>query len=130
MKKKESIRDKANRLRDTIMSASDKITAASTAYETSSSLICVEEGVLDFDRLENDVNRIHQKIESGKGTVLKSHLFLDSSENRMEIRTYIQEGEDTFLEKVSTSVSEIKNGPADIRECLQKEGTVDIQLTL
>lgn len=94
------------------------------------SLVCVKNGLLDFELIEEDVKQIHETMKSKGDKVLRSHLILDNERDLMEIRTYTETSDKTFVNTIDAEVKRVINIPSEILEELQKEGRVELNLTL
>ena len=93
-------------------------------------LLCLRNGKVDFNLIEEDVRRIHQKLMSDGLEVLGSHLFINEKEDFLEIKTYTQKGEKTFLDTVKFKVNAISNLPSDIYEKLRESGKIELSLRI
>jgi hypothetical protein len=93
-------------------------------------LICVQNGLLDFDLIEDDVRQIHRNLKARGNKVLGSHLILDDELNLMEIRTYTERGDKTFLITVDAEVRRVINVPRNILNEFTRRGRIEISLKL
>jgi hypothetical protein len=131
MDKQESLQDKFSKLFNNITSIPKKLAdAVEEGLQETSKLVCVKEGLLNFDRIEEDVRRIQGDMKAGGDIVLGSHLILDDKRNFMEIRTYTERGDKTFVITVDAEVKRVTNLPSDILEKLQKERRVELNLVV
>ncbi|NES74195.1 MAG: hypothetical protein F6K24_57910, partial [Okeania sp. SIO2D1] len=88
----------------------------------------IEKETLNFDLLEKDIEKIHARIEQDGYSVLGSRLVLDNKKDLMEIKTYSQKGEKSFVNTASAKVKKVKNIPADILNEMKSKGRVEISL--
>ncbi|MBP0030251.1 hypothetical protein [Roseofilum sp. Guam] len=130
--KPESIEDKFNRLFETVtkipQQLADAVEEGLKEEPNSNYLPCVREGLLDFDRIEDDVQQIHRHLTVRGDKVLGSHLILDDRQNLMEIRTYSERKGKTFVTKVDAQVKRITNVPPDVLQALQEQGRIELNL--
>jgi hypothetical protein len=133
-RKPENIEDKFNRLFETLANIPQKLADAveeGLKEEPSSIyLSCVQEGLLDFDKLEDDVQQIHRNLTTRGDKVLGSHLILDDRQNLMEIRTYSERGDKTLVTKVDAQVKRITNVPPDVLQELKERGRIELNLKI
>ena len=52
-------------------------------------LNCIQQGVLYFDLIEEDIYKIYTKLTTENYKILGSHLVLDGSKDFMEIKIYM-----------------------------------------
>ena len=131
MDKQESLQDKFGKLFNNITSIPKKLAdAVEEGLQETSKLVCVQEGLLNFERIEEDVRRIQRDMKARGDIVLGSHLILDDERNFMEIRTYTKRDDKTFVITVDAEVKLVTNLPSDILEKLQKEGRVELNLVV
>ena len=127
MTEEENIPDKVDKLLKTIKNAEEKISQAvqENVIDTDT-FNSIEEEVLNFDLLEEDIKNIHTIIEQDGYSVLGSHLILDNEKDLMEIKTYSQKGEKSFVNTVSATVKKVRNIPADILDEIESKSRVEI----
>ena len=131
MDKQESLQDKFSKLFNNIASIPKQLAdAVEEGSKETFSLVCVKNGLLDFELIKEDVKQIHEAMKSSGDIVLGSHLILDYERNFMEIRTYTERGDKTFVITVDAEVKQVTNLPSDISEELEKEGRVELNLKL
>ena len=131
MDKQKSLEDKFSKLFDNIASISKQLSdAVEEGLKETFSLVCVKNGLLDFELIEEDVKQIHETMKSKGDKVLGSHLILDNELDLMEIRTYTERSDKTFVNTIDAKVKRVTNIPSEILEELQKEGRVELNLTL
>ncbi|WYM01901.1 MAG: hypothetical protein HEQ19_22685 [Gloeotrichia echinulata CP02] len=135
MDKQESHQDKFVKLLNTIIrmiarSCKQRAEAVEKGLKEPSNLVCIQEGLLNFERIEEDVKRIQGDLRARGDKVLGSHLILDHQDDLMEIRTYTERGDKTFVITVDAEVKLVTNIPADIVEELQQKGRVELNLKL
>jgi hypothetical protein len=135
MDKQESLQDKFDKLYYTITSIPKRLADAvdeglKEGLGQSPNLVCVQEGVLDFDRINEDARRIQEDLKVRGDKVLGSHLILDDKQDFMEIRTYIQRKDEIFVIKVPAEVKQVINIPSDVLNELQQKGRVELSLKL
>lgn len=131
MDKQESLQDKFSKLFNNIASIPKQLAdAVEEGSKETFSLVCVKNGLLDFKLIKEDVKQIHEAMKSSGDIVLGSHLILDDKRNFMEIRTYTERGDKTFVITVDAEVKRVTNLPSDILEKLQKEGRVELNLVV
>ncbi len=129
MKEEENIPDKIDKLLKTLKNAEEKISQAvqENVLDTDT-LNSIEEEVLNFDLLEQDIEKIHTIIQQDGYSVLGSRLVLDNEKDLMEIKTYSQKGEKSFVNTVSAKVKKVSNIPADILDEIESKGRVEISV--
>jgi secreted Zn-dependent insulinase-like peptidase len=88
----------------------------------------IQRGNLDFDLLEVDIKKIQIKIELDGYSVLGSHLIIDDRQKLIEIKTYSQKGEKSFVDTVTAKVKGVTNIPSDILDELKSKGRVELSL--
>ncbi|XHR83950.1 MAG: hypothetical protein ACFKPT_06350 [Gloeotrichia echinulata GP01] len=76
------------------------------------------------------MKRIQGDLRARGDKVLGSHLILDHQDDLMEIRTYTERGDKTFVITVDAEVKLVTNIPADIVEELKQKGRVELNLKL
>jgi hypothetical protein len=131
MDKQKSLEDKFSKLFNNIASISKQLSdAVEEGLKETFSLVCVKNGLLDFELIEEDVKQIHEAMKSRGDKVLGSHLILDNERDLMEIRTYTERSDKTFVNTIDAKVKRVTNIPSEILEELQKEGRVELNLTL
>lgn len=131
MDKQKSLEDKFSKLFNNIASISKQLSdAVEEGLKETFSLVCVKNGLLDFELIEEDVKQIHEAMKSRGDKVLRSHLILDNERDLMEIRTYTERSDKTFVNTIDAKVKRVTNIPSEILEELQKEGRVELSLTL
>ncbi|WP_414585778.1 hypothetical protein [Scytonema sp. PCC 10023] len=135
MNGQESSQDKPdNKIYDKITNLSKRLADAveeglREGLQETTNLVCVQQGVLDFERIKEDVRRIQEDLKA-RGTVIGSHLILDEKQNFMEIRTYIERNGEIFVIPVKAEVKQITNIPSDIVNELKAKGRVELSLKL
>ncbi|WYL96275.1 MAG: hypothetical protein HEQ35_22760 [Gloeotrichia echinulata IR180] len=135
MDKQESLQNKLDKLLNTITNIPKQLADAveeglKEGLQEASNLVCVQEGLLNFDLIEEDVKRIQGDLRARGDKVLGSHLILDDERNFMEIRTYTDRGNKNFVITVDAEVKRVTNIPPDILEELQQKGRVELNLKL
>ncbi|MBF2056188.1 MAG: hypothetical protein IGQ45_02965 [Cyanobacterium sp. T60_A2020_053] len=131
MEKQESLQKKFGKLFDTIAHIPQKFSdAVEEGLKESSNLICVKNGLLDFDLVEDDIRYIHRNLKAKGDKVLGSRLILDDENNLMEIRTYTEKNNQNFLVSVDVEVKEIINIPENILNELNNSGRVELTIKL
>ncbi|MEI3652625.1 MAG: hypothetical protein V6D39_22195 [Dolichospermum lemmermannii FEM_B0920] len=129
MDKQKSLEDKFSKLFNNIASISKQLSdAVEEGLKETFSLVCVKNGLLDFELIEEDVKQIHETMKSRGDKILRSHLILDDELDLMEIRTYTKRGDKTFVNTIDAKVKRVTNIPSEILEELQKEGRVELSL--
>lgn len=129
MDKQKSLEDKFSKLFNNIASISKQLSdAVEEGLKETFSLVCVKNGLLDFELIEEDVKQIHEAMKSRGDKILRSHLILDNELDLMEIRTYTERGDKTFVNTIDAKVKRVTNIPSEILEELQKEGRVELSL--
>ena len=125
----ENLGDKFGKLFNTMKNAGEKISQAlqenDVDIETFNS---IEKETLNFDLLEKDIEKIHARIEKDGYSVLGSRLVLDNEKDLMEIKTYSQKGEKSFVNTASAKVKKVRNIPAEILNEMKTQGRVEISL--
>ncbi|KYC42268.1 hypothetical protein WA1_20025 [Scytonema hofmannii PCC 7110] len=134
MNAQESLQDKFSKLSNNLTSISNKLANAvkeelqETFKLKTSKLVCVQEGLLDFERIDEDVRRIQEDMKARGDIVLGSHLILDDERNFMEIRTYTERDNKTFVIPVDAEVKRVINIPSDVLNELQQKGHIELSL--
>jgi len=129
MEGQEDLSKKASRLFGTVKSLSQRLAeAVQEGMNEQFALACVQQGILNFDLVEEDVKRIHRDVISKGDVVLGSHLILDDKQDFIEIRTYVERGNKTLLKTVRASVKRVTNIPGDILDELKNEGAVELHI--
>lgn len=91
-------------------------------------LSCIQAGLLDFNLIEEDIRVLHRKFRLRGDTVLGSTLVLNDIKEFMEIRTYVNRGEKTFMRKTHAQVQRVTNIPADVLREIQQRGVVELHI--
>ncbi|NEQ72269.1 MAG: hypothetical protein F6K23_03760 [Okeania sp. SIO2C9] len=129
MIEEENIPDKVDKLFNTMKNAGEKISQALQENDVDiDTFNSIEKETLNFDLLEKDIEKIHTRIEQDGYSVLGSHLILDNEKDLMEVKTYSQKGEKSFVNTVSATVKKVRNIPADILNEMKTKGRVEISL--
>lgn len=133
MDKQENLQDKFDKLYNTITSIPKRLADAvdeglKEGLQKAPNLVCIHEGVLNFKLIEEDVRRIQEDLKARGDTVLGSHLILDDKQDFMEIRTYIEKGDKTFVIKVPAEVKRVTNIPSNVADKLQQKGRIELSL--
>ena len=129
MDKQEILQEKFSKLFNNITSILKQLAdAVKEGSNETFSLVCVKNGLLDFELIEEDVKQIHRDMKSRGDKVLGSRLILDHERNLMEIRTYTEKDDKTFFNTIDAKVKRVINIPSDILEELQKEGRVELRM--
>ncbi|MBC1218736.1 hypothetical protein GNF10_30560 [Nostoc sp. UCD121] len=131
MDKQESLQDKFGKLFNNMTSIPKKLAdAVEEGLKEPSNLVCVQEGLLNFDLIEEDARRIQGDLKARGDRVLGSNLILDYERKFMEIRTYIERGDKNFVIIVDAEVKRATNTPSDILHELKEKGRVELSLKL
>jgi hypothetical protein len=93
-------------------------------------LNCVQQGVLYFDLIEEDINKIYTKLLAENYKILGSHLVLDGANDFMEIKIYLDRDSKAFARTLRASVKIIANVPDIVKEELEKNGIVELNLKI
>ncbi|MFM5888685.1 MAG: hypothetical protein ACKPFD_03120 [Dolichospermum sp.] len=129
MDKQESLQDKFGKLFNNLTSIPKKLAdAVEEGLKETPNLLCVQDGVLNFELIEEDVRRIQRDMKARGDKVLGSQLILDDELDLMEIRTYTERGDKTFVNTIDAKVKRVTNIPSEIFEELQKKGRVELSL--
>jgi hypothetical protein len=130
--KDETIGNKVDRIWNRITGIGKKVSDAieEDAANEEDSLISVSDSVLDFNLVEQDVKRIHKKLEREGSRVLGSYLILDNKQDTMQIQTYKQSGDKTFVNTMETKVTRVSNLPTEVLAELKEKGVVKLHLKL
>ena len=127
----ESIPDKLKEISKTVEKSSRKIKdAVEKLFDKTSNLLCVQDGLLNFEHIEKDVKRIQTDMNATGDEVLGSYLILDNEHNFMEIRTYTQKDDKNFVNTVKAEVKEITNIPSEVKNELEEKGRIELNLEL
>ncbi|MDJ0516472.1 MAG: hypothetical protein F6K22_35350 [Okeania sp. SIO2F4] len=125
----ENLADKFGKLFNTMKNASEKISQALQENDVDiDTFNSIEKETLNFDLLEKDLEKIHARIEKDGYSVLGSRLVLDNEKDLMEIKTYSQKGEKSFVNTASAKVKKVRNIPAEILDEMKSKGRVEISL--
>ncbi|MBN3909578.1 MAG: hypothetical protein HWQ35_24485 [Nostoc sp. NMS1] len=131
MDKQESLQDKFGKLFNNVTSIPKKLAdAVEEGLKETSDLVCVQEEVLNFELIEEDVRRIQGDMKARGDIVLSSHLILDNERSLMEIKTYTKRGDKTFLITVDAEVKRVINITSDVLDELKEKGRVELSLKL
>jgi len=130
--KDETIGNKVDRIWNRITGIGKKVSDAieEDAANEEDSLISVSDFVLDFNLVEQDVKRIHKKLEREGSRVLGSYLILDNKQDTMQIQTYKQSSDKTFVNTMETKVTHLRNFPPEVLTELKEKGVVKLHLKL
>ncbi|MDJ0555746.1 MAG: hypothetical protein QNJ68_15140 [Microcoleaceae cyanobacterium MO_207.B10] len=129
MTKEENVADKFDKLLNTVKNEWEKISQAvqENVLDTDT-FNSIEEETLNFDLLEEDIEKIQTRIQQDGYSVLGSRLILDNEKDLMEIKTYSQKGEKSFVNTVTAKVKQVTNIPADILDEIESKGRVEISV--
>ncbi|MGB3511054.1 MAG: hypothetical protein WBA93_17840 [Microcoleaceae cyanobacterium] len=129
MIEQEDLGDKFGKLFNTMKNAGEKISQALQENDIyTHTLNSIHRETLNFDLLEEDIKNIHTRIERDGYFVLGSRLILDDKKDLIEIKTYSQKGEKSFVNTVSSTVKGVTNIPADILNEMKTKGRAEISL--
>ncbi len=134
MNYEESINNKLDRLRRTIIGIPSKISEAAQeglqqeAIQDYQRLTCVEKGLLDFNLIDQDIEEIHRNLKKSGDTVLGSRVIIDDGEDYIEILTYVKRDEKTFSVSVKSTVKRVTNIPSDILEEMKNMGRAELSI--
>ncbi|MEM1173038.1 MAG: hypothetical protein AAGJ08_29230 [Cyanobacteria bacterium P01_H01_bin.35] len=129
MKEEENLADKVSKLFKTVKNAREKISQAlQENFVYIDKFKSIEGETLNWDLLEEDIKHIQTRIEQDGYSVLGSHLILHQQKDLMEIKTYSQKGEKSFVNTVSAKVKQVTNIPADILEEIESKGRVEVSI--
>jgi len=131
MSQDERLEVKINRLFRTIQDLPAKFSeAVQEALQEFEDLRCVKDGLLDFDRIEEDVISIQQDLKDRGDRVLGSHVILDDRKDTLVIKTYVERGNKTFSIIQSANVKRVTNIPEDVLNELKEKGQVKIRIDI
>ncbi len=129
MTEEENLADKVSKLFKTVKNAKEKISQAlQENFVYIDKFKSIEGETLNWDLLEEDIKHIQRRIEQDGYSVLGSHLILDQEKDLMEIKTYSQKGEKSFVNTVSAKVKQVTNIPGDILEEIETKGRVEVSI--
>ena len=129
MDKQESLQSKFGKLFNNITSIPNKLAdAVEEGLQEQSNLVSLEEGILDFELIEEDVRRIQRDMKARGDKFLGSNVILDDVKNFVEIRTYVERGDKKFVITVDAEVKRVTNLPSDILDELKEKGRVELNL--
>jgi hypothetical protein len=129
MPEQDNLADKFGELFNTVKNAGEKIAQAFQENIVSlDTFNSIERETLNFDLLEEDIKKIHRRIENEGYSVLGSRLMLDQKKELMEIKTYSQKGEGNFVNTVSAKVKRVTNIPAEIVAEMKSKGRIELSL--
>lgn len=134
-KKEAKLQDTWNNLVGKVANFPQRLTDAveegiQEAIAETSNLSCIKNGVLDFDLINKDLQRIYQNLEMKGNRVLSSHVILDHQLNLMEIQTYTEKDSKTYRTFNSAKIQEIRNLPYEVQDQLKKKTRVELSFTL
>ena len=89
----------------------------------------IRNGVLNLDLIEEDIQRIHHKLQMKRSKVLGSHLILDDQLNLVEIQTYTEKEGKTYRTVNSAEVQEIRNVSDKVLNELNQKRRVELSFT-
>ena len=129
MAKEENVPYQLDKLLNTVKNEWEKISQAvqENVLDTDT-FNSIEKEALNFDLLEEDIEKIQTRIQQDGYSVLGSRLILDNEKDLMEIKTYSQKGEKSFVNTVSAKVKKVSNIPADILDEIESKGRVEISV--
>lgn len=129
MPEQDNLADKFGELFNTVKNAGEKIAQAFQENIVSlDTFNSIERETLNFDLLEEDIKKIHIRIENEGYSVLGSRLMLDQKKELMEIKTYSQKGEGNFVNTVSAKVKRVTNIPAEIVAEMKSKDRIELSL--
>ena len=129
MSEQENLADKFGELFNTVKNAGEKIAQAFQENVVDiDTFNSIQRETLNFDLLEEDIKNIHRRIEKEGSSVLGSRLILDNKQELMEIKTYSQKGEKSFVNTVSAKVKRVTNPPPEIVAEMKAKGRVELSL--
>ncbi|MBD2184764.1 hypothetical protein H6S82_09370 [Planktothrix sp. FACHB-1355] len=129
MSESESLGHKFWKIFDTVKNAGEKISQALQENVADiDTFNSIQRETLNFDLLEEDIKGIHRRIEQDGYSVLGSRLILDDKQELIEIKTYSQKGEKSFVNTVSAKVKRVINIPANILDEMKSKGRVELSL--
>jgi len=127
----ETLGRKVGKIYNTLTSIGKKVSdAIEDGMVNDGDLSSVKETMLDFNLVEKDVKRIHNRLEQDGSRILGSYLVLNDKQDMMEIQTYKQSGDKTFISTTEAKVTRVSNLPAEVLAELKEKGVVKLHLKL
>jgi len=127
----ETLGRKVGKIYNTLTSIGKKVSdAIEDGMVNDGDLSSVKETMLDFNLVEKDVKRIHNRLEQDGSRILGSYLVLNDKQDMMEIQTYKQSGDKTFISTTEAKVTRVSNLPAEVLAELKQKGVVKLHLKL
>ena len=132
MENQEGLKAKFDRLSKTFASIPNKFSEAiqEGLQEDYRQLICMQQGVLDFDLIEQDITEMHNSLKKNGDTVLASRIVIDNKKDFVEILTYVKREGKTFSVSAKSDVKRVTNIPSNILEELKNKGRVELTIKL
>jgi hypothetical protein len=130
MKNEESLKAKFGSLSKTITSIPNKFSEAiqEGLQQDYRQLTCVQQGLLNFDLIEQDIAEMHKSLKKSGDTVLASRIVIDNRKDFIEILTYVKREDKTFSVSAKSAVKRVTNIPSDILEELKSKGRVELSI--
>ncbi|MBU7581940.1 MAG: hypothetical protein KAF91_03370 [Nostoc sp. TH1S01] len=131
MDKQQSPQDTISQIITRLVNLPDKIAGAvREGLKEPSNLVCIQEGVFNFELIEEDVRRIQGDMKARGDKVLGSNLILYKERKLIEIQTYTERDDKTFVITVDAEIKRGTNIPPDILDELNEQGSVVLNLKL
>jgi hypothetical protein len=131
MDKQESLQDKFVKIFKNVTDIPKRVTqAVEEGLKDPYNLVCVQEGVLNFELIEEDVRRIQGDMKARGDKVLGSNLILYKERKFIEIRTYIERDDRKLVITVDAEIKRGINIPPEILDELNEQGRVELNLKL
>jgi hypothetical protein len=91
---------------------------------------CLNNRIMNFELLEEDVIRIHEKLKHENYVVLGTYLIINLATNgyKVLLESYLQKDNENFRESNKIEVVRIQNLPSDIAYELKQDGEVKLHL--
>ena len=132
----ENITEKFNKVLNTAKNAIGQIQEAIVEtnevdkHQDSIKLKCLNNRIMNFELLEEDVIKIHEKFKREDYIVLGTYLTINLSASgyKLLLESYLEKDNENFRESNKIDVVRIKNLPSDIANELKKDEKVKLHL--
>lgn len=132
----ENITEKFNKVLNTAKDAIGQIQEAIVETnevdknQDSIKLKCLNNRIMNFELLEEDVIKIHEKLKRDDYVVLGTYLTINLSANgyKLLLESYLEKDNENFRESNKIDVVRIKNLPSDIADELKQDEKVKLHL--
>lgn len=132
MERRENSLEAMKKLGQTIIKSQQKIVdafAGKDEIDRKSNLVSVKKEELNWDLIEEDINRINQALEDKGHKILGTHLILDDKSDLMTIETYLKVKSETFKNTLNARVKILNNFPQEYWNEIEKAGRIELSFT-